>query len=372
MQRRESTVIKILQPTTRKRKCLEALRRDFSDAVALGLSIVEESKTSSRGKIHDMLYYRTREEFDMHACHAKQVVNAVTAIVRSFWASAKSKHSGRASWPKAKENQTILLDVETYRLFREGDRWTIKISLGNCEFLWLPLCVPKKYHDRVSLSQGDAKLHEKNGNWYVSLPLRIITDTPAVCDGPCFGVDLGIAKLATLVGPDTVLFWRGEDLQNTRRKFRHYRRMCGRRKNVRKLKENRGRESNWVRDKNHKVSREIVDLVAGVPGGSIALEDLAGIRDRSKHSKRLNRMVASWPFRQLMDFIEYKAARAGIPVVYIDPRGTSSTCPVCGEKGNRPDQAHFECTSCDFTANADYVGALNISRRGLQALAEAP
>lgn len=372
MQSRESTTVKILQPTEKKRKCLEALRRDFSRAVALGLSLTEEDKPSARGKVHDLLYYRVREEFDMHSCHAKQVVNAVTSAIRSFWGSAKSKHSGRASWPKPKSKQTVLLDVGTYRLFREGDRWTIRISLGNREFLWLPLCVPKKYHDRVSLSQGDAKLYEKDGKWYVNLPLRIITDTPAVCDGPCFGVDLGVAKLATLIGPDTVHFWRGEALQDTRRKYRQYRRMCGRRKNVRKLRESRCRESRWVKDMNHKVSREIVNIVAGVPGASIALEDLAGIRDRSKHSKRLNRMVAQWPFRQLMDFIEYKARRAGIPVAYVDPRGTSSTCPVCGEKGNRPDQAHFECTSCDFTANADYVGALNISRRGLHAHADAP
>lgn len=372
MQLRESVTIKVLAPTTRKRKALESLRRDFAAAVALGLDLAEPDKTSSRKKLHDRLYHRSREEFDLASYYAKQAVNAVMAKVRAFWGSANSKHSGYASWPKANSNEPVLLDINAYRLFRDGDRWTLRISIGNRQFLWLPLCMPKKFHDRLSLCYGDAKLYERNGKWYVNLPLRITTDTPAVSDGPCFGVDLGVAKLATLVGPDTVRFWSGGRLQHVRRRNQHYRRACGRSKNVRKLRQNRHRESRWAKDINHKVSREIVELVAGVPGAFIALENLSGIRDRSKYSKRFNRMVSSWSFRQLIQFIEYKAARAGVPVVFVDPRGTSSTCPECGEKGNRPDQAHFRCTSCGYRANADYVGGLNISRRGLYAHADAP
>jgi len=91
-------------------------------------------------------------------------------------------------------------------------------------------------------------------------------------------------------------------------------------------------------------------------------------------SKRFNRMMGNWAFRQLADMIVYKAERAGIPVVWIDPRKTSQTCSRCGHatRANRPDQAHFRCVSCGYQVNSDFNAAVNISRKGLHALSDAP
>ncbi|GHH66198.1 hypothetical protein FHS35_008766 [Streptomyces umbrinus] len=51
----------------------------------------------------------------------------------------------------------------------------------------------------------------------------------------------------------------------------------------------------------------------------------------------------SWPFAQLGGFIAYKARRAGVPVIHIDPAYTSQECSQCHhiERGNRPDQARL-------------------------------
>lgn len=371
MKQYENITIKLVNPTTTKRKVLEDLQERFSAAVALGLQLAEPEKVSSRGKIHELLYYRAREEFDLPCYYATQAVGTVMTKVRSFWGSAKSKHIGPTSWPKASNKEPIGLTETCYRLFFNKDRWVLRISIGNGEFLWLPLCVPKKYHDSMSVASGEAKLYERDGKWYVVLPLRTTTDTPPSSGGSCYGVDLGVAKLATVVGPGIVRFWSGTKLQHIRRKYRQYRRMCGRQKNVRKVKASRGRESRWSRDVNHKLSRQIVDLIAGIPGGFIALEDLTGIRKRNNLGRRFNRMLGGWSFRQLRDFITYKAAKANILVVLVDPRGTSSTCPKCGSKGSRPKQSLFKCT-CGYQANADYVGGVNISRRGLEAISVAP
>jgi len=46
--------------------------------------------------------------------------------------------------------------------------------------------------------------------------------------------------------------------------------------------------------------------------------------------RMLNRRLHSWNFRRLQFYIEYKARLEGLPVVYINPKGTSSLCPVCG------------------------------------------
>jgi putative transposase len=100
-------------------------------------------------------------------------------------------------------------------------------------------------------------------------------------------------------------------------------------------------------------------------GRGIALEDLTGIRDRVRFSKPQRVTLSSWAFAQLGAFIAYKARRAGVPVVYVDPAYTSRTCADCGhvDNKNRVSQAWFICRSCGVVAHADRNGSRNIAAR---------
>jgi transposase len=68
----------------------------------------------------------------------------------------------------------------------------------------------------------------------------------------------------------------------------------------------------------------------------------------------------------LRRFVAYKAALAGVPVVYVDPRHTSRTCPACGlvDARNRVSQARFQCVGCGLAGHADTIAATNIRARG--------
>ncbi|MFJ3975807.1 zinc ribbon domain-containing protein [Streptomyces sp. NPDC090021] len=63
----------------------------------------------------------------------------------------------------------------------------------------------------------------------------------------------------------------------------------------------------------------------------------------------------SWSFHQLGQYIEYRARRAGVPLVYADPAYTSQQCSECGhtDRGNRPSQATFACRSCGALMHAE-------------------
>jgi transposase len=91
-------------------------------------------------------------------------------------------------------------------------------------------------------------------------------------------------------------------------------------------------------------------------------------------SKRFNRMVSSWSFRQLRDFIQYKAQRAGVRILYVNPKRTSRTCPHCGHatRSNRPTQSDFRCVSCGYRGNADVVAAINIAGVAASLLRQGP
>ena len=125
------------------------------------------------------------------------------------------------------------------------------------------------------------------------------------------------------------------------------------------------------------IARETVEEVlcapsSAVPGGAertsagIALEDLGGIRQRVRLRKPQRVTLHSWAFAQLGEFIAYKAHRAGVPVVHVDPAYTSQTCCECGhvDKKNRVDQALFICRNCGVVAHADRNSSHNIAQRG--------
>lgn len=70
----------------------------------------------------------------------------------------------------------------------------------------------------------------------------------------------------------------------------------------------------------------------------IALEDLGGIRERARLRKPQRVTLHSWSFRQLGTFIAYKAQRAGVPLMHVDPAYTSQECSQCHhiDRRNRP------------------------------------
>jgi IS605 OrfB family transposase len=124
------------------------------------------------------------------------------------------------------------------------------------------------------------------------------------------------------------------------------------------------REGRFRRQTNHAISKSIVARAEDTKR-AVALEDLGGIRERTTVRRSQRRRHLSWSFRQLRSFVEYKAAAKGVPVVFVDPRNTSRTCPSCGtiDKKNRPTREEFRCVSCGLAGPADRIAATNIAAR---------
>jgi len=133
----------------------------------------------------------------------------------------------------------------------------------------------------------------------------------------------------------------------------------------RRLKKLAGKERRFAANTNHTISKRIVTAAKDTARG-IALEDLSGIRERVTVRRAQRATLHSWSFFQLRSFVEYKARLAGVPVVAVDPRNTSRTCPACGhiDKRNRPSQDTFSCVACGHSGLADHIAAVNIGSRG--------
>ncbi|MDQ0938838.1 IS605 OrfB family transposase [Streptomyces sp. V1I1] len=131
------------------------------------------------------------------------------------------------------------------------------------------------------------------------------------------------------------------------------------------LKKRSRKEARHTANVNHVISKKIVTS-AERTGSGIALEDLTGIRSRVRLRKDQRTSLHSWSFHQLASFVEYKAKRAGVPLVYVDPAYTSQQCSECGhiDRRNRQSQSTFACRSCGALMHADDNASHNIARKG--------
>jgi IS605 OrfB family transposase len=124
-----------------------------------------------------------------------------------------------------------------------------------------------------------------------------------------------------------------------------------------------GREKRFQSWLNHNISRQIISEAKEL-NAIVAIEDLAGIRERTNQqprSKLERRRSNSWAFYQLRQYLEYKGIKYGVEVIAVPPACTSQTCHVCHHIGLRSDKV-FKCGNCGWHGDADWNGAMNISK----------
>lgn len=100
-----------------------------------------------------------------------------------------------------------------------------------------------------------------------------------------------------------------------------------------------------------------------------AVEDLEGIRNRTRFRKKQRDCMSKWAFAELRGYIEYKAALAGVKVIPVNSRDASKRCPACNHVSgkNRIRRDVFLCDECRYFEHAEIVGAKNI-RSGASAI----
>jgi hypothetical protein len=215
-----------------------------------------------------------------------------------------------------------------------------------------PIVVPFKNHARLAywLTKPGAKLRQgcTLGTSWAALWIEIPDQLPKI--GPVLAVDLGINKL--LVDSNDVRYGTG------------IKAVCAR---VRRCKPGSKGTLRARRARNNYINFAVKQL-PWQEIGTIGFEDLRGIKRGKKpnRSKKFRKMIAPWTARQAVTRIMQLAQENRVRPVAVDPRNTSRTCPRCGmvAKENRRGEC-FQCVRCNYSTDADYVGALNVLARTL-------
>jgi len=175
------------------------------------------------------------------------------------------------------------------------------------------------------------------------------------------GVDLNTKGHCAVIGIPTTgkIIKLGKKALHTHTKYKNIRKKLQKKNKYKKLRQIKRRESNIVRDLNHKISKKVV-LTAKENNCSIKLEDLKGIRNNKKQTRSFKYSLSSWSYYQLKEFILYKAKKFGVVVGLIDPAYSSQKCSLCGTLGHRKDKG-FVCAKCGHVDHADANAAFNIA-----------
>jgi putative transposase len=341
-----------LDPTPEQADALQETLERFAQACNLTLEVARACKTFSKFKLQRLVYGQLR-------ALGLSANLAIRAIARA----------GHRKGHRAKHYRPTSCDYDQRTLSLRGERVSLSTTRGR---LRIPMRL-SPYHRywlaRARSVQGGRLLRDRRGHWYVHLTVRIETPEPAQT-GRVVGVDLGQRLLAAL---STGARFSGGALKTKRLHYRAKRaeirskldRPSERTRSLRRLWARlSGRERRFVRQVLHEASRRIVDGLA--PGDVLAIEDLRGLRGRTRRKGKAARHLHQlWPYGLFRRLLEYKARLKGVRVVVVDPRYTSRTCPRCGhlDRRNRRSGRLFRCRACGFQHNADVVAALNLARR---------
>ena len=100
---------------------------------------------------------------------------------------------------------------------------------------------------------------------------------------------------------------------------------------------------------------------------ALALEKLENFPVKRRASGALRRRLSSWPRRELHRQIFYKSEERGVPVILVNPRYTSRTCPRCGVIQGRRSRvgAKFVCDGCGWELDRQTNPGANLAGKVL-------
>lgn len=337
-----------------QRQKLFALSSAYSKACNLIVQFARDSRCWNRVALHHLSYYVARESIpELGSQMICQAIHRVADAYKTLKANGEIKKDEPVKTIKFGIG-SVNFDKRTYSikdgmisLFTLTGRVRFNTSLGNHQRKLLEIGEPK-----------ESKLILKNKEWYFNLVVDIKDPEPFEGE-EVIGIDVGENNLAAT---STGKIFGGAQLRHNRNLYLSHRRRLqsnGSRASKRRLKLISGREQRHVKHVNHETSKSIV-LEAVKSGSSIIkMEDLTHIRNNIKSNKRVRSNLNRWAFRQLQNFVKYKAEAYGMVVEFVNPAWTSQTCSCCQEIGIRKKHS-FSCT-CGFHAHADVNASRNIA-----------
>jgi putative transposase len=339
-----------LIPTPKQHAALLDTMHAFNAAASYAAQVGFANHVFTQQSIHRRCYRELRDRFGLSA---QMAVRAIGKAVETF---KRDKHQCPVFRPEG---------AMTYDERLLGWKGPAHVSLLTLPGRQIVAMVYGEYQaECLPRLKGQVDLVYRDGQFFLYATIDVPEDA-AIEPTRFLGVDLGIVHLATDSDGHS---YTGDAIETVRQRCDTARQtyQSTRTKNAKhRLKKLSGKQARFQRWVNHTLAKRLVQYAKDTKA-ALVLEELTGIRDRMTVRTRQRAKQHNWSFRQLRTFLTYKAQRAGVLMVFVDPRNTSRTCSRCGyvDKRNRRSQAEFSCLRCGHTAHADHNAARTLATRG--------
>jgi len=334
---------------------LEDFRLAVNNAIRAGL----HARVTSRNALAKIAYKDFREQHPrMYAKHLVSAFGVAGGVLKNHRKRFRKGFTIRIPFVK---RLMMKADNQAYKLDRKSGIVDLPIRTGcHVELRLIVSPYHRKYLDDTALSLGSLTV----------LPDRVIVAFRK--DAPKPFVPESALSLDTNERSLDGVFVEGDVAKAIKAEFpevaiiqkRHHdrrsklqKKKTHDRRTSRNLCRREGtREHHRIDYRLHQVANSVLKF-AEERKSAIVLEDLKGFK--SKRSKELNRRLSIWPRRKLHQIIEYKAQWKGIPVVKVDPRNSSRTCPICGRIKDSRMGTEFKC-ECGWHMDRHINASINL------------
>lgn len=231
----------------------------------------------------------------------------------------------------------------------------------------------------------NAAISQAAGKWFISIQTRREVDPVVPITKSAVGIDVGIARFATL--SDGRFIAPLNSFKRHQQRLARYQRRLSRKvkfsSNWRKVKVRvqkiNTRIANARKDFLHKITTTLCQkhalvCIENLQVGNMSRSARGTLEQPGKKVSQksgLNRAILDQGWGEFRRQLDYKMEWSGGMLLAVPPHHTSQTCPACRHisKDNRQTQAKFLCVECGYKNHADVVGAINTLERGHRLLA---
>ncbi|RLG87619.1 MAG: transposase [Thermoprotei archaeon] len=324
----------------------------------------ELNKLPKRGQVHQLFYLMLRG-YGFRAHIARNIYRTALALVKSA-----KKNGGRK--PTIKK-MSARVDYQDARV--DLDNGVIKVIFRN-KWYSLKLIHRREYIERFKYLRWK-EIHVKycNGVLYMSIIFEV--KYAPYASRNVLALDINLKQIVAYEGASVRRYRtrfidalskkaRAEELQKKYpKRWRYNNRIL---KRIKSLHEKaRNIVIGWCR----KFAKELI-IKAKKHNYAITLEYLTSLHENTiKNGSAITWKLTMFAYGKLRDAVISKSIECNVPVVFINPRSTSSTCPRCSTKLVYNHRLGI-CLKCNFVSDRDKVGAMNIWFKVLKAYAGMP
>ena len=334
------------------------LFQDFRLAANAAIRVGLQSRVTSRNALTKLAYKDFRKQHPM--MYAQHLVSSFEIAAGVLKNHRRRMRSGTAGVPYVKRLM-MKAENQAYRLDRVTGTVDLPIRAGlHVQLKLIVSQYHRRYLDDLSLSLGSLTVlpdrviiafRKDTIKTFAAESVLSLDMNERSLDGVFAKGDSASLAKVEFPGVATIQQRHHDRRKRLQKKKAHdrrtSRRLCGREGK---------REHNRIQHRLHQVAGCVLSF-AERKKSAIVLEDLKGIK--FKKNKDLNRRLSMWPRRKLCQIIEYKAQWRGIPVIKVDPRNSSRTCPICGRIQDSRMGTEFEC-GCGWHLDRHINASLNL------------